>query len=111
MLSGPTKIPYALLFGGDSYILFSLCPIPGLPLHGLLCSDILHLLDPTTPFMPLIVFCLLRAGGTITEPPPDIHLPMVKLVSPLGRTRQATQRSNLNPAPSPAQSDDTLSTF
>jgi hypothetical protein len=96
MLARPNIIPYALLHGGDRYMLFTLCPCPGVPLYGLLCSDIIHILDRTTLFMPLIVFCLLGAGATIMDAPSNLPLPLIELIHPPGRTRQATKRLEAN---------------
>lgn len=94
MLSGATKIPYAVLFGGDHYMLFTLCPIPGTKLHGLICSDILSTLNSTLPFMPIMVFCLLRAGNV--KPPQHLEIPAIDVRTPLSRTRLAAKLATKN---------------
>jgi hypothetical protein len=96
MLSAPTRIPYAVLFGGDRYMLFTLYHIPETQLHGLLCSDIIHILDPTIPFMPLITYCLLRAGASPLCPRQPIQTPPVDATPLLGRTRQSTRLATAN---------------
>jgi hypothetical protein len=94
MLSGQDKIPYAILFGGNRYMIFTLCPVPGNNLHGLVCSDILDTLNPTIPFMSVVVFCLLkgRTGG-IELKPLATYIPAVVVRHPFGRTRLATAKA------------------
>ena len=87
------KIPYGVLFGGDRYIMFTICPVPGTDQYGLICSDILNLFDQDLPFMLIMVFCLLGAcygpqGPILLGLPTDITIPHVPIHAPLGRTRQ-----------------------
>jgi hypothetical protein len=89
MLSGEEKIPFAVLFGGDHYMLFSLCPMPKTALHGLICSSVFSILDNDIHFMSLLVFCLLGSGAVVL-PVEHIDIPTIKVMEPLGRTRQAT---------------------
>ena|ERR1700690_133443 len=97
MLSRPHKIPYAILFGGDHYMIFTLCPVPNTNLCGLICSNILATLDQRIGFMPLVVFCLLngRAGGIKIPPSPSLKIPQLRANHPLGRTRSAAQDDNI----------------
>ncbi|KIM49164.1 hypothetical protein M413DRAFT_60545 [Hebeloma cylindrosporum] len=60
MISG--AIPYAILFGGDRFMVFSLFMDPntiGAPRYGLYCSDIVKVSNVSTPFIPLVTFMLL----------------------------------------------------
>jgi hypothetical protein len=55
-------IPYAILFGGDQFMVFSLFEDPnmiGAIRYGLFCSDIIKVSDISSPFIPLITFMLL----------------------------------------------------
>jgi hypothetical protein len=55
-------IPYAILFGGDQFMVFSLFEDPntiGAIRYGLFCSDIVKVSDISSPFIPLVTFMLL----------------------------------------------------
>ena len=55
-------IPYAILFGGDQFMVFSLFEDPnriGATRYGLFCSDIIKVSDISSPFIPLVTFMLL----------------------------------------------------
>jgi hypothetical protein len=72
-------IPYAILFGGDQFMVFSLFEEPntiGAIHYGLFCSDIIKVSDIASPFIPLVTFMLL--GRDIPA-----HLPSSKLAIPV----------------------------
>jgi hypothetical protein len=55
-------IPYAILFGGDQFMVFSLFEDSntiGATRYGLFCSDIIKVSDISSPFIPLVTFMLL----------------------------------------------------
>jgi hypothetical protein len=94
-------MPYGILFGGDRYLIFTICRIPNSERYGLVCSDVLNLFDENIPFMSIMVFCLLGAsygpqGPILLDLPSTVRIPHPPTHPSFGRTRQATRRWNVN---------------
>jgi hypothetical protein len=93
MISREPRIPYALLFGGESYMLFSLKSSGE---HtGLICSPIIPLHDLDVHFMSLVTFCLLRRHG-LPLLSADVRVPAIKAPKILSQTRSSTHQHQAN---------------
>jgi hypothetical protein len=91
MLADDNPINYAILFGGDHFMVFSLFvnqDTLGGPRYGLLCSDILATSSAVCPIIPLTIFTLLgkERHAELTKGnlllPPICDPPVLRKVSP-----------------------------
>jgi hypothetical protein len=74
-------IPYAILFGGDRFMLFSLFDNmgdDGEKRFGLFCSDIIKTSCKRFPIIPLVIFMLLGKDGPAPLTPSQIPIPPVE---------------------------------
>jgi hypothetical protein len=73
-------IPYAILFGGHQFMLFSLfhnIDSNGETRYGLFCSDIIKTSNKLLPIIPLAIFMLLGKDAPATLIPSPISIPSV----------------------------------
>jgi hypothetical protein len=73
-------IQYAILFGGDQFMLFSLFhnkDDSGAMRFGLFCSDIIETCSTDFPIIPLTIFMLLGKDGPASLVPSEIPIPPV----------------------------------
>jgi hypothetical protein len=96
MLADDNPIPYAILFGANHFMVFSLFvnqDTPGKHRYGLLCSNIIATSSVTSPLIPLAIFALLGKGvysdlktSHLTIPPTrDPHA--VQQIPPITRSK------------------------
>jgi hypothetical protein len=73
-------MPYALLFGGYKFLLFSLfenLDSNGEKRYGLFCSDIIETSSSILPLIPLTIFMLLGKDGPASLIPSALAIPPV----------------------------------
>jgi len=94
MIGGINPIPYGILFGGHSFMLFSLfrnADIVGEVRYGLSCSDIIDCTNITTPLIPLVIYTLLGTNDPVQLYQPTFAIPPVPI--PVIQVSKAVTRS------------------
>jgi hypothetical protein len=116
MIGGGNLIPHGVLFGGHKFMLFSLfrnADTLGEVRYGLACSDIIDCTNPTTPFIPLMIYTLLdNTGGPVQLRQPTFTIPPIPrpVIQDSGKpvTRSKLQKfvSSISPVCIPSPTSD-----
>jgi hypothetical protein len=81
MLADDNPIPFAILFGADQFMVFSLFITEdtlGEARYGLLCSDILATSSTVCPIVPLTIFALLGRERYAELEKSDLPIPPIR---------------------------------